>query len=174
MHTTPDKILSDHSPQLLCDMHHEDHYHYAKGIIGKCTQYQLEFTTQDVINNALNRWKNMSTGGNHVSTIFPTQRHCSDVYDTRHVYDLYSSKRDQCCNITSSCSLAHYEWTKKCILNLCFNEMLQSILLHALKKVMHAATTYLIHCQKRQQLTSEVIQSIFTSSLELIQKSSHS
>eukprot|EP00957_Ditylum_brightwellii_P008503 645374-Ditylum_brightwellii.AAC.1 len=61
MHTTPDIILFDPSPQLLCDMCHEGHCHPAKGIIGKCTQCQLEFTTQDIVNNALNRWNNMGT-----------------------------------------------------------------------------------------------------------------
>eukprot|EP00957_Ditylum_brightwellii_P153822 11708103-Ditylum_brightwellii.AAC.1 len=65
MHTTPYKILSDPSPQLLCNMRHEDYCHPAKGIIEKCTQCQLEFTTHDIVNNALNRWKNMSAGGNH-------------------------------------------------------------------------------------------------------------
>eukprot|EP00957_Ditylum_brightwellii_P081644 6210789-Ditylum_brightwellii.AAC.1 len=62
MHTTPDKILPYPSPQLLCAMHHKDHCYPVKAIIGKCTQCQLEFFTQDIINNALNRWKNMSTG----------------------------------------------------------------------------------------------------------------
>eukprot|EP00957_Ditylum_brightwellii_P192347 14642615-Ditylum_brightwellii.AAC.2 len=55
IHITPDRILPDPSPQLLCDMRYEDHYHPAKGIIGKCTNCQLEFTTQDIFNNALNR-----------------------------------------------------------------------------------------------------------------------
>eukprot|EP00957_Ditylum_brightwellii_P105258 8023627-Ditylum_brightwellii.AAC.1 len=65
MHTTSDKVLPDPSPQLLRDMCHEDHCHPAKGVIGKCTNCQLEFTTQDIVNNALNRWNNMGTGGNH-------------------------------------------------------------------------------------------------------------
>eukprot|EP00957_Ditylum_brightwellii_P059649 4527602-Ditylum_brightwellii.AAC.1 len=65
MHTTPDKILPDPNPQLLHDMHHEDHCHPTKEIIGKCTQCQLELTTQDIVIIALNRWKKKSTGGNH-------------------------------------------------------------------------------------------------------------
>eukprot|EP00957_Ditylum_brightwellii_P202659 15331189-Ditylum_brightwellii.AAC.1 len=52
--------------------------------------------------------------------------------------------------------------------------MKHSILPHALKKVMNAATTYLMHCQEQQQLTSEVIQLPFTISLELLQKPGHS
>eukprot|EP00957_Ditylum_brightwellii_P192346 14642615-Ditylum_brightwellii.AAC.1 len=64
----------------------------------------------------------MGTGGNQASIIFPLQQHCLDVYAMRHVYDLYSSKRDQCCNIASPCALAHNEWARKCILNLHFNE----------------------------------------------------
>eukprot|EP00957_Ditylum_brightwellii_P111378 8494951-Ditylum_brightwellii.AAC.1 len=39
MHITPDTIMPDPSPQLLCIMHHEDHCNPAKGIIGKCTNY---------------------------------------------------------------------------------------------------------------------------------------
>eukprot|EP00957_Ditylum_brightwellii_P112819 8601749-Ditylum_brightwellii.AAC.1 len=45
MHATPDRILPDPSPQLLHDTHHEDCCHPAKGIIGKCTHCQLEYTT---------------------------------------------------------------------------------------------------------------------------------
>eukprot|EP00957_Ditylum_brightwellii_P114489 8729514-Ditylum_brightwellii.AAC.1 len=84
MHTTPDKIPSDPSPQLLHNMHHEEQCHPAKGIFGRCTQCQLEFTTQDIVNNALNRCNSMSIGGNHDSIIFPTQRYCLDVYAMRH------------------------------------------------------------------------------------------
>eukprot|EP00957_Ditylum_brightwellii_P022218 1676659-Ditylum_brightwellii.AAC.1 len=65
MYTAPDKVLPDPSPQLLCDMHNEDHCHPVKGIIRKCTHCQLEFTNQDIINNALNRWNNMGTGGDN-------------------------------------------------------------------------------------------------------------
>ena len=122
MHTTPDKILSYPSPQLLRDMRHEDHCHSTKGFIGKCTHCQLEFTTQDIVNNALNRWNKMATGKKHANVTFPVQRHCLDVYAIRHMYDLYSSNRKQCCNISSPCSLAHNEHARKCMLNLRFNE----------------------------------------------------
>eukprot|EP00957_Ditylum_brightwellii_P097569 7430947-Ditylum_brightwellii.AAC.1 len=72
-HITPYRILPDPSPQLLCNMCHEDCYHPAKGILRKCTNCQLEFTIQDIVNNELNRWNNMDTGGNHASIIFPLQ-----------------------------------------------------------------------------------------------------
>eukprot|EP00957_Ditylum_brightwellii_P082706 6289287-Ditylum_brightwellii.AAC.1 len=65
MHTTLVKILPDPCLQLLCDMRHEDHCHPAKGTFGQCTKCQLECTSQDIVNNAMNRWENMSTGGNH-------------------------------------------------------------------------------------------------------------
>eukprot|EP00957_Ditylum_brightwellii_P018389 1384088-Ditylum_brightwellii.AAC.1 len=80
MCTTPDKILSYPIPQLLQDIHHEDHCHPARGIIGKGTHCQLECTAQDIVNNELNRWNKIYEGGNHASIIFPIEHHCLDVY----------------------------------------------------------------------------------------------
>eukprot|EP00957_Ditylum_brightwellii_P023036 1738369-Ditylum_brightwellii.AAC.1 len=65
MHSTPDRILPDPRQKLLHDMHHEDCCYLIKGIIGKCTQHKFKFTTQNIVNNALNKWENMSTRENH-------------------------------------------------------------------------------------------------------------
>eukprot|EP00957_Ditylum_brightwellii_P067302 5107753-Ditylum_brightwellii.AAC.1 len=84
MRKTFDKILLDPSQQLQCDMHHEDHCNPPKGIIGKCSNCQLEFTAQNIVNNALIRWNNIGTGRNQASILFLLHCHCLNMYAMRH------------------------------------------------------------------------------------------
>ena len=84
----PNVILTPASDQTLRDMRYEDHCIAIKGAIATCSICDVYFNTQDIINNALNRWSSF-TGQPHPNIqSFQIPQHRRDIFAMRHMYDM--------------------------------------------------------------------------------------
>ena len=106
-------------------MRHEDHCNDLKGITATCCNCTATFTTQDIVNNALNTWNTLSGQPGRHDKSFPIGQAQMDIFAMRHMYDIHASKIQYCLNIsreTHPCCLKHHKQARQCILNLRFNE----------------------------------------------------
>ena len=74
--------------QTLRDMRHNRKSIENKGIITKCEICCATFSTNDLLNHSLKKWKSMTDGRIPEDTTFPLSRSIKDVYAMRYPYEV--------------------------------------------------------------------------------------
>ena len=80
--------LKQCSDQDLRDLRHKTKSYKNKGIIAKCDICCETFSTGDILNYSLNKWKSMTNGKIPHNTSFPISDARKDVYAMRYPYEV--------------------------------------------------------------------------------------